>query len=232
MPRITASCNLENCFLCKNSLPGWIPAIGANKKNIPYKKGAVIAREGEPVKGIFFLYDGVVKVHRQWDKNRELILSFAKAGDIVGYRGLGEKRVYPVSITAVQPSIMCFVDSAFFETSLGVNHQVTYQLMKLYANELEEAEKRMRNLALMDVNGRLSETLIFLEKRFGKTKAGFINLLLSRQDLASFIGTTYETLFRTMAELVRRKIIKVNGKKIYLVKAEKLVEFSTVRQAM
>ena len=229
MPRITASCNLQHCFLCKNSLPGWIPAIATNKKNISYKKGAVIASEGEPVKGIFFLYEGVVKVHRQWDNNRELILSFAKSGDIVGYRGLGEKMVYPVSITAVQPSIMCFVDSAFFETSLGVNHQVTYQLMKLYASELEEAEKRMRNLALMDVNGRLCESLLFLEKRFGKTRNGFIDLLLSRQDMASFVGTTYETLFRTIVELVKRKIIKVNGKKIYLMKPEKLVEYSNMK---
>jgi len=104
---------------------------------------------------------------------------------------------------------------------------VTYQLMKLYASELEEAEKRMRNLALMDVNGRLCDSLLFLEKRFGKTRSGFINLLLSRQDLASFTGTTYETLFRTIAELVRNKIIKVNGKKIYLLKPEKLAEYSS-----
>jgi CRP-like cAMP-binding protein len=229
MPRVPVSCNLQHCFLCTHSLPGWIPAIAANKKNITYKKGALIAREGEPVKGIFFLYEGVVKVHRHWENNRELVLSFAKAGDIVGYRGLGDQKVYPVSITALQPSIMCFVDLSFFETSLGVNHQVTYQLMKLYASELEEAEKRMRNLALMDVNGRLCETLLFLEKRFGKAKTGFINLLLSRQDLASFTGTTYETLFRTMAELIRKKIIKVNGKKIHLLKPEKLAEYSTMK---
>ena len=229
MPRLPVSCNLQNCFLCKHSLPGWIPAIAANKKNITYKKGALIASEGDPVKGMFFLYEGVVKVHRQWEKNREVVLRFAKAGDIVGYRGLGDQKLYPVSITALQPSTMCFVDLSFFETSLGVNHQVTYQLMKLYASELEEAEKRMRNLALMDVKGRLCDSLLFLEKRFGKTKPGFINLLLSRQDLASFTGTTYETLFRTMAELARNKIIKVNGKKIYLVKPDKLVEFSTMK---
>ena len=227
MPRLPVSCNLQNCFLCKHSLPGWIPAIAANKKNITYKKGALIASEGDPVKGIFFLYEGVVKVHRQWEKNREVVLRFAKAGDIVGYRGLGDQKLYPVSITALQPSTMCFVDLSFFETSLGVNHQVTYQLMKLYASELEEAEKRMRNLALMDVNGRLCDSLLFLEKRFGKTRSGFINLLLSRQDLASFTGTTYETLFRTIAELVRNKIIKVNGKKIYLLKPEKLAEYSS-----
>jgi len=123
MPRLPVSCNLQNCFLCKHSLPGWIPAIAANKKNITYKKGALIASEGDPVKGMFFLYEGVVKVHRQWEKNREVVLRFAKAGDIVGYRGLGDQKLYPVSITALQPSTMCFVDLSFFETSLGVNHR-------------------------------------------------------------------------------------------------------------
>ncbi|MEO8404261.1 MAG: Crp/Fnr family transcriptional regulator, partial [Chitinophagaceae bacterium] len=218
------ACDLQRCFLCRNSLPGWIQAIAANKKNIRFRKGQLIVEEGQPVNGIYFMYEGIVKVHKKWGAERELIIHFAKTGDIVGYRGLSDEKKFPVSVTALEAVTMCFVELDFFETTLGVNHQLTYQLMKLYANELLEAEERMRNLALMDVKGRLCDTLLTLQKRFGKTKAGYINLLISRQDMASYTGTTYETLFRTMALLEKEKLIHVNGKKISILKPAKLMQ--------
>ena len=86
------ACNLSSCFLCKNSLPGWQALIGANRKNISFKKGATIFNEGEEVKGIYFVYAGIVKVHRRWGSEKELILRFVKSGDILGYRGLGNEK--------------------------------------------------------------------------------------------------------------------------------------------
>lgn len=110
------------------------------------------------------------------------------------------------------------MELAFFDVTLQVNHSFTYNLMQFYANELQLAEKRMRNLVHMEVKGRVIETLLLLKQTFGETKEGYVNILLSRQDIASYAGTTYETLFRIMKILVKEKLIKVKGKKIYLLK--------------
>ena len=217
-------CDLNSCFLCRNSLAGWLPAIESHKTNLNFKKGQNIFSEGEHVKGIYFLYLGKAKVHKSWGPDKELILKFAKEGDMIGYRGLGNEKIYPVTATTLEPATVCFIDLSFFDETLKANYQFTYQLMQFYANELLEAENRMRNLALMEVKGRLAETLLLLKKSFGLAKDGSIDIALSRQDIASYTGTTYETLFRTMNELVKKKIIKVTGKKIMIANESKLNE--------
>ena len=212
-------------------MEGWLPAIAAQRINLDFKKGQTIFEEDKKVKGIYFLYSGKVKVHKQWGDKKELILHFAREGDMIGYRGLGNEKVYPVTATALEPVTVCFIDLAFFEATLKVNHQLTYQLMRFYANELQEAEKRMRNLAHMEVKGRLAETLLLLKTRFGQDKDNYINISLTRQDIASYVGTTYETLFRTMNELIQAKIIKVEGKGIRILKESKLEEIIADMQA-
>ncbi|HTD93291.1 MAG TPA: Crp/Fnr family transcriptional regulator [Chitinophagaceae bacterium] len=222
-------CDLKSCFLCRNSLASWLPAIEGHKRNFIMRKGEAIFHEGDGVKGIYFLYKGTVKVHKRWGSEKELILSFAKPGDIIGYRGLGNEKVYPVTATAIEPVTVCFIDLSFFETTLEVNPRLTLSLMKFYANELQEAERRMRNLAHMEVKGRLAETLLHLRNRFGLAKEGYIDILLTRQDIASFTGTTYETIFRVMNEMSEEKLIRVQGKKIFLLKEAKLEKLLDVK---
>jgi len=209
-------------------MPEWLPAISANRQNRKFKKGSLIFAEGAPVEGIFFIYSGKVKVHKQWGLDKQLIVRFAKNGDMIGYRGLGNEKVYPVSATALEDVVVCFIDIPFFEATLQVNHKLTYELMKFYANELQEAERRMRNLAHMEVKGRIAETLLMLKKIFGNNKSGFIDITLTKQDMASYSGTTYETCSRMLSELVNDKIIKVAGKTLAILKEKRLEEITQV----
>lgn len=163
---------------------------------------------------------------KKWGTEKELIVRFAKDGDMIGYRGLGNERIYPVSATALEDTIVCFVSMDFFDTTLKVNHQLTYDLMQFYAEELQEAERRMRNLAHMEVKGRIAEALLTLQKVFGQCKDGSIDIQLTKQDIASYCGTTYETLSRTMAEMIKEKLIKVVGKAITILKQKKLEELT------
>lgn len=226
MTKNSKACDLQSCFLCTRCLPEWRAAIGNQKENRKIKKGAPVFREDEPVAGIFFIYSGNVKIHKRWGSEKELIVRFAKGGDIIGYRGLGNEMMYPVSATALEDVVVCFIDLHFFETTLQVNHQLTYDLMQLYAGELQEAERRMRNLVHMEVKGRIAETLLMLKKTFGVNKQGFINITLTKQDMASYAGTTYETFSRVTNELVNDKTIKVSGKNVAIVKEKKLEEMT------
>jgi CRP/FNR family transcriptional regulator len=88
--------------------------------------------------------------------------------------------------------------------------------------ELKQSERKMRNLAHMSVKGRVAEALISLQNQFGATVDGFINIDLSRQDLASYAGATYETVFRMMNELVSEKLISLSGKSICITNHEEL----------
>jgi len=75
----------------------------------------------------------------------------------------------------------------------------------------------------MPVKGRIANALLFLKNKFGVTLDGTINLLLSRQDLASYTGTTYETLFCVMNELAEENAISLKGKSIVILSDDMLL---------
>jgi CRP-like cAMP-binding protein len=215
-------CNLSSCFLCMHCIPEWKQAIAVNKKTLFFKKGEAIFREGDKVNGIYFLYSGAVKVHKQWDDQKELIIRFTKAGDILGHRGLGASDLYPVSATTLEESKACFISNSFLEVILRTNHSLTYTLMQFYSAELQKAEMRMRNLALMEVKGRVAETLLELLAVFSTNKDKYIAVAVTRQDIAAYAGTTYETVFKLLKTLTIAKTISVSGKSIRINDEKKL----------
>lgn len=214
MKRDKQGCDLQSCMLCNLCIPAWKPAIAAHRQNFTVKKGQLLFREGEPVNGIYFINAGKVKVHKHWGEGKELIVRFAREGDIVGHRGVGSEMVYPVSATTLETVNVCFIDLAFFQATLKVNHDFLHALMMFYASELQESEKNMRNLVHMPVRGRIAHALLYLLNKFGVNEEGSINMTLSRQDLASYTGTTYETAFRIMSDLIQDNIIAISGKSI------------------
>lgn len=217
---------IENCYLSKNCLPEWLPAINTNKKIYEVKKGEIIFNEGDIVTGVYFVYDGTIKVHKKWGSDKELILRIANKGTILGHRGLSSKGSnYPISATALENATVCFFDLAFFYSTLKVNLDFALKLLLFFADELQESEQKMRNLAHMSVKGRVAQALLLMQEKFGE-KDGVIDFTLSRQDLASYVGATYETVFRTINELVIEDCIALEGKNILIKDNAKLSNFT------
>ncbi|GAC1450751.1 MAG: helix-turn-helix domain-containing protein [Chitinophagaceae bacterium] len=194
------------------------------KRTLHFKKGEQIFREGEKVTGVYFMYSGAAKVHKHWAGQKELILRFTKTGDMLGHRGLAAGDIYPVSATALEDSQVCFISNSFLETTLKADPAFTYRLMQFYAAELQKAEMRMRNLALMEVKGRIAEALLVLLEVYGTNKNKYISVPVTRQDIAAYAGTTYETVFKFLKTLTPAKIIQVSGKSIRINNAAKLRE--------
>lgn len=222
MKKTNRECDLKSCFLCASCIHDWLPAIAANKVNINLKKGQELFKEGDLVEGIFFVFSGKIKVHKRWDNDKVLILRFAQDGDILGHLGLGDSPIYPISATAVEDTMVCFVKMDFFESSLNVNPQFTIKLMRVFANALQESEKRMRNLAHMPVKERIAQALLSLKEQFGLNADGYIDIELTRQDVASYAGVVYETYFKVTQDFSQHNLIETNGKSIRLLDEQAL----------
>ena len=221
-------CGLDDCFLCQHCIPEWKELIAIKKSTFVIKKGKSIFQIGEKVEGIFFIYSGAAKLHAPWGDDKELIIRFATAGDIAGHRGLMSHarsnpghpnpdtpdQTYPVSATALEDTTVCFISNDFLEASLKANPSLTYTLMQFYATELQKAENRMRNLTHQEVKGRIADALLDISRTFGKNPDQFLAITLTRQDIASYAGTTYETVFKFFTELIEKKIITTEGKNI------------------
>jgi CRP/FNR family transcriptional regulator len=191
----------------------------------------MLFREGEKVEGIFFLYSGAVKIHAPWTDGREMIFRFARGGEIAGHRGLwgmGAEGapLYPISATALEDTVACFVPNEFLEASLKANPSLSYTLMHFYAAELQKAEKRMRDLTHMEVKGRIANALLDIGNIFGRDADGTIAMNLTRQDIAAYAGTTYETVFKLFNEWIAEGVIITAGKEIKLVQTELLARWA------
>jgi CRP-like cAMP-binding protein len=222
MKKAKYHCDLKSCFLCKNSLKEWAPALEANVSTLQFGKNEIIFNENEPVKGVYFINKGTVKVHKQWGDTKELIIRFAKDGDIVGHRGLGTSLTYPISATTLTPATICFINLDFFYATIKINQELLFKLMLFFADELQESERRMRYLAHMPVKGRAAQTILSLKNKFGTDKESFIDITISKQDIASYVGATYETVFKVLNEFEESKLIEIKGKRISLLKSNEL----------
>jgi CRP-like cAMP-binding protein len=217
-----------NCFLCKHSLPEWSEAIQNNAQILHFKKGQLIFEEGSEAKGFYFLHSGKVKIHKKWGTDKELIVKFAKEGEILGHRGIGAQQQYPVSATALDNIEVCYVSTDFLKTTLKVNNELTYELMLYYAHELQEAELTMSNMVHMNVKSRIAGSLLRIQDIFGVNEEGYINSTLTRQDISSYAGTTYETVFKTFNEFISEGIVETSGKNIRIKKIDVLKAIANI----
>ena len=207
-------CDLNSCFLCNNCLPSWKELIAVKKTTRSYKKGRKIFAEGELVKGIYFMNRGSVKISKNWGGHKDIIIRFAKAGDLLGHRGFGAELVYPVTATALEDSVVCFIDNELLESSLQTNISFTYQLMREYAKELQRAEKRMWDLVHREVKERIILALFEIADAFGTIEDDFIAIPITRQDIAAYAGSSYETVFKFFSELSAANKLTTVGKNI------------------
>lgn len=207
------NCNLNSCFFCQGCSKEWLELTQLKKQTFLFKKNERLLNEGSAVTGMYFMLSGAVKVHKQWGYDKELIIRFARKGDILGIRGFGDT-VYRISATALEETMACFIPDEHLQASLRINPALSYKLMLFYATELNNAEQRMSDLAHRDVKGRIADMLLMLHDTFGEGKDHFLQIILSRQDIAAYAGTTYETVFKIFTEWTASGWIKTDGKRI------------------
>ncbi len=210
------TCNHYNCFINKYCSDEWKPIITLNKTSTDYPAGATIFSEGEPVKGIYEIYSGKIKVVSSAGTKMERILSFATVEQILGYQGLGGDMIYPVTAITLEKSQVTFIPIDIFYKAVKANPEMALYLVKFYADQLKGTETRMRQNSAMTVKEKVVVALLTIIKSFGFNKLD--NSLLSftptRRDIASLSDTTYETVIRVLGSLEKENLIRLEGKTI------------------
>lgn len=202
-------------------------ALDTNRKIIHYKKGEILFKEGDAVEGIFFMLKGVVKAHKHWTDDKELIVRFAAEDDILGHRGLSTySTTYPITATALSDVTILFLTLDFFRVTLTVNINFMYDFMMFFADELQLSEQRMQNLAHMQVKGRVARALLVIEDKFGKDEDGYIRFAITRQDIAAYTGAAYETVYKLLTAFTESGYTKTDGKRIAIFNKDALLQLT------
>lgn len=192
-----------------------------------YKKGQIIFHEGNNPKGIFCINSGKVKIYKLGSNYKEQIVRLAKEGDIIGYRSLVCHDKYQASASAIQDATICFISREHFLKQMEANVHLTNGVMKLLSQDLAVAETKMVEMIQKPVKERLAEGLIVLKEMYGLKEDGkTLNITMTREDIASFVGTTSETAIRILSDLNSEKIISLDKKEIRIENFQKLLHES------
>lgn len=199
--------------------------IDAKTQLRPYRKGEFIFFEGDPGRGFHYVHSGKVKIVKTADDGREHIIKILNPGDLFAEVLLFSERPYPATAVAVEESRIGLIQNADLEQLILQNNPLALQLIKALSQRLLYAQEKIKQLALNDVMARTAETLLRLAKEHGKENNGRgieIQLELSRQDLASLVGTTRETVTRTLMSMKKDKLIEFKGQRVILLEPQEL----------
>ncbi len=216
MKRKCETCNHHNCFINKYCSEEWKPLITFHKTSTDYPAGATIFSEGDPVKGIYQIYSGKIKVVTSYNGEKERIVRLAKEEQILGHRGLGGKMIYPVTAITLEKSQVTFIPIDVFYNALKANSELAFHMPMFYADELKASEKRMKMLASMNAKEKIAVSIMNIVNAFGfnTNDTNRLSFTPTRKDIASIAGTTYETVIRVLGDLEKSKIILLEGKTI------------------
>lgn len=184
---------------------------------INYKKGVIVYHEGNRARGFYFVNSGIVKIFKTGIEGKEQIIRFAKAGDIIGYRSVLSGENLCTSAKINEDSTLCFIHSEALFSLLKKNSQFAIDLLRLVSNELGEANVFITEIAQKSVKERLAETIILLKDSFGMNAENYLNIILTREELANIIGTATESVIRLLSDFKNDKIIEIKGRQIKII---------------
>lgn len=192
------------------------------KSSQTIKKGEVIFNENDILNGVFCIYDGVCKLSKLSSNGKSQIVRFVKKGEVLGIESIISQE--PVNLTAIALKDMqvCFIPKEEILASFTENSSFSLHTFKDVCSELRRADNFIIDMAQKTVKERLADGLLSLKDLFGVDNEDFIDMQLSREEIANFVGTATESLIRMLSDFAKNELIKTQGKRIKLLNENKL----------
>ena len=177
-----------------------------------YPKHTVLISEGDRSDSLYVIRSGRVKVYVGDAEGKEVILSIQGPGEYFGELALIDDAPRSASVVTLEKSQLCVVSRADFQRCLAQNPNIAMEMIRALAARVRALTDNVRDLALLDVYGRVARTLLKLaSERDGEQ---VIEQRLTHQDIANMIGASREMVSRIMKDLVDGGYIKVKNKLI------------------
>jgi CRP-like cAMP-binding protein len=196
-----------------------------------YRKGDIIFREGAYPSGIFFLKSGKVKKYKLDKDGKEQIIYVANKGELIGYHAVLADDRYPDSAAALEESVIHFIPREDFLQTLDHSVVLGRRLLKTLSHEFAVLINSLALFAQRPVRERLALQLVVLREKYKENfEPGMpVAINMSRDDLASLVGTARENVVRVLTEFKEKGILETKGRKIIVKDVMRLIELANYR---
>ncbi|MBS1666402.1 MAG: Crp/Fnr family transcriptional regulator [Bacteroidetes bacterium] len=202
--------------------------LTAHKLEQLYKKGEIIFREGAYPSGIFYIIEGKVKKYKLDKEAKEQIIYVANKGELLGYHAILSQDRYPDCAAALEESRIAFIPKEDFLETLNQSKELSSRLLKTLSHEFAVLANSLSMFAQKSVRERLAIQLIVLREKY---KVNFqvgmpVEINMSRDDLASLVGTVRENVVRVLSEFKEAGILETKGRKIIILNVARLIKIA------
>jgi CRP/FNR family transcriptional regulator len=195
-----------------------------------YSAGETVVGEGEESGLVGTVLSGVLRVQKTMPDGRQQIVGLLFAPSLFG-------RVFsqtsPVAIEAATDCRLCCFSRAAFETFLARHPAVEHDVMLAVLDELDAAQEWMVLLGCQSVQERVASFLLLLQRQAraaggsGPRRPRMVSVPISRHDMAVYLGTTAETISRTIQDFARRGVLRIiNPQRFELLDEARLASLS------
>jgi CRP-like cAMP-binding protein len=203
--------------------------ISEHKVTNVYKKGQNLFVQGNHPYGLYCVSRGNIKVSKVGADGKESIVRIVKGGDVIGHRSLFTDQNYTATATAMEDSTVCFLDKKFIMKAIQEMPSVAMNIIEKLSRDMGAAENKVSSFHQKNVRERLAELLLLLKESHGEqTEDGHIkiNIKLTREEMATMIGTANETLIRFISEFKDEGLIEQDGKFIIIKNEDELMNWA------
>lgn len=224
-PVRTASPRVAHCATCEwRSSREWgvldeeeIQLLDQAKSCHTYRPGQVIFYQGNPCVGMYDVLSGTVAIRKHDVQGSCVLVRLVHEGQSLGYRTFFSGGTYAADAEALTTCTVCFIDKDALHQVLDRNVDLRNRFLQRVAQDLEHAEEAWLRQVALPVRSRLSHLLLEMRGRFATVSPDgtlTIELPISRQDIASTLGTRAETLARTIRALADDGVAQFKGRTV------------------
>ncbi len=205
---------------------GDLDRLAGLSRVIHVKRKEVLFREGDPYRGMYVVLSGLAVVYKLSSDGRVLILHVCREGDPFAEVPLFEDRDagYPAHAKATRDGEVLFLPREGFVPFLRARPEVAWEMLRGLAGRLKEVSLQLEGVTLKEVASRVAHYLLREADAAGAGENGRpeLTLPLAKGSIASYLGTAHETLSRTLARLIRERIIAVDGPRVTILDRARL----------
>lgn len=181
-----------------------------------YPLKSTIINAGEKAETLYYLIKGSVAVMMKDEEGKEMILSYLGQGDFFGEAGLFEEgQTRSAWVRAKSTCDVAEISYKKFRQLIQVNPEILMMLTAQLARRLQYTSRQVKNLAFLDVTGRIAQTLLNLTKMpEAMTHPEGMQIKITRQEIGQMVGCSRETVGRIIKMLEDQNLISAHGKTI------------------
>ncbi|MBZ5521255.1 MAG: Crp/Fnr family transcriptional regulator [Acidobacteriia bacterium] len=191
--------------------------LAAGMLPVFYPKGGMFFLEGQPATGVFLLRSGRVKESVASNRGKIAIVRIIGPGTILGLSAVLTDGAHESTVETLEPTHADFVRKGPFLRVLKTSSQLSQMVASQLSRNCKESYAAIRFLGISgSVPERLARLLLYWAEcepaNHDRAAVGVrIRVTLTHEEISQFIGSTRETMSRTLGEFREKKWITVNG---------------------